>query len=111
MRALDKDKGNMVACVSDRCEDLGLNFGSSQVKCRAACPNYIGPVVFLLILYGFFLSLLYAMKPRFVRKPDSDFTKADSVDLVYALLYALLFTAIVLVAVFVVVRCRRCTPC
>lgn len=82
--------------------------GVSDVKVKATCPEYTGIIVFLIVIYGFFLSLLYATRPGFVLKANAAVTDANSPDILVSLLYSLLFTAIVLIVIAMIVRCARC---
>lgn len=75
---------------------------------KAVCPSYTGPLLFLIVLYLFWVSLIWAFKPTFVLKAGVPRSNPNSPDLTASFLYALLFTGLVLVVIGLVVRCRAC---
>lgn len=82
----------------------------TSVKCiQASCPAYTAVVVFLLVLYGYFLAVLYTFRPGFILKAGSTTADPNSPDFTATWLYALLFTAIVLIGIALIVRCARCS--
>lgn len=80
-------------------------FDNSTPCCKATCPDYMGPVIFILVVWMWFLSLFYSTRPGWVVKAGSVSTDPGNVDFVVAALYSLLFTAIILLAIFLLVRC------
>lgn len=74
----------------------------------ASCPAYTSVAVFLLVLYFFFVAMTYAIRPTWMRKAGSSPTDPNNLDMTAAFLYSLLWTAIVLVVIGLIVRCRRC---
>jgi hypothetical protein len=82
--------------------------GHSATAPTASCPQYTGLVIFLLVLYGFWCSLIWTFRPTFTLKAGVARSDPNSVDLTSGFLYALLFTALVLLVVGLVVRCQRC---
>ncbi len=83
--------------------------GGQSSKCvTATCPAYTGIIVFLLVIYGFFVSLIWAFRPYFTLKAGASSSDANSVDLTAGFLYSLLFTGLVLVLIALIVRCGSC---
>ncbi len=89
--------------------EASYSLSAPSAKCpTATCPAYTGALVFILVLYLFFVALNWAFKPVFMLKPGVPRADPNSVEVASGLLYALLWTGIVLVAVGLVVRCTRC---
>lgn len=88
-------------------EDSILGLGSS-IHCKATCPDYMGPLIFLGVIYLFWWSMFYSLRPGFVVKAGSSSTDPNNVDITSSSLYSLLFTVIVVLVVFLAVRCQRC---
>lgn len=83
--------------------------GGTSVKCaQASCPEYTGIIVFLLVIYGFFCSCNWTFRPKFMQKANASETDANNLNVTASCLYALLWTALVLIAIALVVRCRKC---
>jgi hypothetical protein len=80
-----------------------------SMKCQtASCPSYTGVFVWLIVVYGFFLALLYAFRPHYIQKANAVSTDPNSPDFQVTFLYALLYTAIVVILVALFVRCMAC---
>lgn len=108
------------SCSKSMCGSGGLTstlssegvyaMGGQTSKCpTATCPAYTGIVIFLLVLYFFFVSVNWTFRPTWMRKAGSLVTDANNVDVTSGMLYALLWTGLVLIAVGLVVRCAACT--
>ena|SRR6185437_7578204 len=93
------------------CSRKTLDMGDGKMPCKPACPSYVTPLIFLLIIYFYFVALLYTFRPGWLQKanvaPDVQ-SQANDLDILLTFLYALLFTVLFVVAMFMFVRCGKC---